>query len=295
MGLFTKRAHQEDAPSSDTLDPEQDVLRLQHELQEINVSLKESKDQLQSVRDEYTMTVSDVMKIKKELNDKRETNRKLQAQNRNIEMQIEQGRKILQSSHKDIELAKQTATTLSKLKADTESEKMTQAKIQHEIRSAHDELNALKADMSRRHEQSRSLNQELARLTAELDTSRERIPQSKVTDVLKQLAVYKSRLVESDAESQKLRTDLESSVAMIQELRKRLQSAEAQKPAQNTTSNSKIMEAASSIVSSYRYRLAAARKEIDTAQQTADTLRSELKRIKKENASLRKSLRNHDV
>lgn len=291
MGLFTKREYKEDpTPSSSRLDPNQEMMNLRKEMQKINISLKESKDQLQSVRDEYTITVSDIMKIKKEINNKREIRKKLIMQNRNIEMQIEQGRKILQSSHKDIDLVKKTSTDLSILEAEIKSKKSEYAKMQAEIKSARDELSGLNADLQRRRTQSRLLNQELTRLAAELDQSRARIPQNQASDAIKNLSVYKSRLVEANAECQKLRIDLESSTAMIQELRQRLKSAETQRATPHASpqlSNRKIVEAASSLVASFRSRLAATQEELTQAHQTADILRSELEKIKKENALLK--------
>lgn len=299
MGLFAKREYKEDpTPSAPQLDPNQEMMNLRKELQKISISLKESKDQLQSVRDEYTATVSDIMKIKKEINSKRETHKKLIMQNRNIEMQIEQGRKILQSSHKDMDLVKKTSTDLSRLEAEIKSKKSEYAQIQAEIKSARDELDMLNGDLQRRRTQSRLLNQELTRLAAELDQSRAHIPQNQASDAIKNLSVYKSRLVEANAESQKLRIDLESSTAMIQELRQRLKSAEIQRSASRAPdqpSNRKIVEAASSLVASFRSRLADAQEELAQAHQTSDMLRGELENVKKENALLRTSLRSHDT
>ena len=299
MGLFTKREYKEDpTPSGPQLDPNQEILSLRKELQKISISLKESKDQLQSVRDEYAITVSDIMKIKKEINSKREIHKKLIIQNRNIEMQIEQGRKILQSSHKDMDLVKKTSTDLSRLEDEIKSKKIEYAKMQSEIKSARDELSALNGDLQRRRTQSRLLNQELTRLSTELDRSRAHMPQNQASDAIKNISIYKSRLVEANAECQKLRIDLESSAAMIQELRQRLKSVETQRSTPHTSpqrSNRNIIEAASSLVASFRSKLATAQKELTQAHQTADALRNELEKIKKENASLKMSLRSHDA
>lgn len=299
MGLFTKREYKEDpTPSGPQLDPNREILSLRKELQKINISLKESRDQLQSVRDEYTMTVSDIMKIKKEINTKREIRKKLIIQNRNIEMQIEQGRKILQSSHKDMDLVKKTSADLSRLEVEIKSKKSECAKMQAEIKSARDELGVLNGDLQRRRTQSRLLNQELTRLGVELDQSRAHIPQNQASEAIKNLSVYKSRLVEANAECQKLRIDLESSTAMIQELRQRLKSVETQKSTLHASpqpSNRKIVEAASSLVASFRSRLTATQEELTQARQTADMLRNELEKIKKENALLKVSLRDHDT
>lgn len=299
MGLFTKREYKEDpAPSDSQLDPNREVLRLRNELRKINASLKEAKDQLQHVRDEYTTTVSDIMKIKKEINSKRETQRKLLMQNRNIEVQIEQGRKILQSSHKDLDLVKKTSTDLSRLEDEIKHKKLARAKIHAEIKSARDELGELNADLQRRRTQSSLLNQELARLAVELDQSRAHIPKDQASNALKNLAVYKSRLVEANAENHKLRIELESSTTMIQELRDRIESVERRRSTSRTSSqqsNRRIIETASSLVASYKSKLTVAKEELAGARRTSVALQNKLEKIKKENALLKMSLRGHDV
>lgn len=290
MGLFTKKEYKDDPEPPSSLDPESELQSLREQLHNIKISISESEAQLQSVRDEYTAAISDIMKIKKEINSKRETRRKLTMQNRNIEMQIEQGRKILQSGHKDIDLLEKTAADLSLLEADMESKKAEYANIQSQIKAARDELDAVKSDLHRRQTQSKLLNQELARLTKDLDRSRAHIPQDGAPDAIKNLAVYKSRLVEANAESQKLRIDLESSAAMIQELRQKLKSAEAQKSDDSIQqSNRKIVEAASSLVASFKRKLATAQDELAQAHRTSDALRRELADVKRENASLKSS------
>lgn len=282
MDLFRRR--KPDDPTEEENPPgdlSAEATRLQASVREREVQIREADARLGTVRSEYTATVSNLMKIKKEINDMREERERLGRQHTNIVMQIEQGRKILKGSHRDLDLAEKAAADLEKIRSELDSATQECRREQGRLHKIRRDLTDVTNEVARRSRENESLAREWEDLDAKLANAATRVDSPGVSaDAAgdkgdggpgSELDHYRSRLAETDAERRNMRAQLAERDETIQDLRRRLAEAELEKPGSDqdlaaTQSDKGVIEAASALVGSYRTRLAKAEKDLADAR-----------------------------
>lgn len=282
MDLF-KRRKPDNPPEEETPrdDLSAEATRLQADVREREVQIREADARLATVRSEYTATVSNLMKIKKEINDIREERERLERQSTNIVMQIEEGRKILKGSHRDLDLAEKAAADLEKIRSELDSTTQECRREQSRLNKIKRELADTTGEVARRSRE----NESLARAREELDAklanttagagspgvSADAARGEGAGGASSELDRYRSRLAETDAERRKMRAQLAERDETIQDLRRRLAEAELEKSGSDQDlaapqSDKGVIEAASALVGSYRTRLAKAEQDLADAR-----------------------------
>lgn len=281
MDLFRRR--KPDDPTEEENQPgdlSAEVTRLQAGVREREVQIREADARLATVRSEYTATVSNLMKIKKEINDMREERERLGRQSTNIVMQIEEGRKILKGSHRDLDLAEKAAADLEKIRSELDSTTQECRREQSRLHKIKRELTDVTDEVARRSRENESLAREWEDLDAKLANAATRVGSPGVSadaagdegdgGAGSEPDRYRSRLAEMDAERRNMRARLAERDETIQDLRRRLAELEKSGSDQDLAapqSDKGVIEAASALVGSYRTRLAKAEKDLADARQ----------------------------
>lgn len=245
MNLFGRREEIAPDPETPAPEPSQD---------EADTMLAEAMERLESARSEYDSLVSDIMRMKKEINNQRETRRILEIQNSDIQARIQDGRKILKTSHKDMELAERAAAEMMRIKSEIESSKQEHRRLADKVQSEQNRLAAVKLELqntSKIHETQDKLQKRVDELKAQLASA------PSPADI----ASYKSKLDTAVAENRTLRARLEASTRLISELRQNA-SVTAPEPSRRG-----VVEAASNLVSQYKARLAETQQELERTRQ----------------------------
>ena len=274
MGLFTKKKEITEEKISHTSTSLSD---LQDQLREYQTKIQEAKTKLDTVRSEYATTITNLMKIKKEINEKKEAKIMMEQQNTNLQMQIESGRKILRESYHDISLAEKTGQDLNQLKEDLQTKTSEYKEIQIQISISNDYLaasrNELKSlrneiqksaanvadidrDIESKHHRISELNLEQNRLEQELintKSSRNTLS-TKLADVQKLLS---DTIIDRD----QLRERLESQKILVRDMESRFESSLTTPPSRPSDKN--VIKAASTLVASYRAKISKIQKELD--------------------------------
>lgn len=282
MDLF-KRRKPDNPPEEETPrdDLSAEATRLQASVRECEVQIREADARLATVRSEYTATVSNLMKIKKEINDMREERERLERQSTNIVMQIEEGRKILKGSHRDLDLAEKAAADLEKIRSELDSTTQECRREQSRLNKIRRALADTTGEVARRSRENESLAREREGLDAKLVNATAGAGSPGVSadtaggegdgGAGSELDRYRSRLAETDAERRKMRAQLAERDETIQDLRRRLAEAELEKSGSDQDlaapqSDKGVIEAASALVGSYRTRLAKAEQDLADAR-----------------------------
>ena len=278
MDLF-KRRKQDDPTEAERLqgDLSEEVARLRADVQDRDSQIREADARLATVRSEYTATVSNLMKIKKEINDMREERERLERQGTNIRMQIEDGRKILKSSHRDLDLAEKAAADLARIRSELDSTMQERRREQSRLDKIKRELADVANEVAQRSRENESLAREREDLDAKLadkaaGSASPDAAAARDKGAGSELDIYRSRLAETDAERRNMRAKLAERDEAIQDLRRRLAEADLEKPGSDQDlaappPDKGVIEAASALVGSYRTRLAKAEKDLADARQ----------------------------
>lgn len=276
MDLFRRRKQDDPAESEGMRgDLAEEAERLRADVRERDSQIREADARLATVRSEYTATVSNLMKIKKEINDIKEERERLERQSTNIRMQIEEGRRILKGSHRDLDLAEKAAADLERIRSELDSATQERRREQSRLDRIKRELADVAEEVARRSRENESLVREWRDLDAKLadgaaaGSGSPEAAAAKDGGAGSELDLYRSRLAETDAERRKMRAQLADRDETIQDLRRRLAEAELEKsgPDQAAPPSDKgVIEAASALVGSYRTRLAKAEKDLAVAR-----------------------------
>lgn len=276
MDLFRRRK-QDDPTEAERLqgDLSDEVARLRADVRDRDSQIREADARLATVRSEYTATVSNLMKIKKEINDMRGERERLERQGTNIRMQIEDGRKILKGSHRDLDLAEKAAADLARIRSELDSTMQERRREQSRLDKIKCELADVASEVAQRSRENESLAREREDLDAILadkaaGSASSDAAATKDERAGSELNLYRSRLAEMDAERRNMRAQLAERDKMIQDLRGRLAEPKKSDSDQDLTapqSDKGVIEAASALVGSYRTRLAKAEKDLADARQ----------------------------
>lgn len=261
MGLFKKKS--DDAAERDLhRDLTEEISEMQGKLRVRGEQLREADARLGTVRSEYDQTVSDLMRIKKEINNAKEEQERLSRINDGIRMQIEEGRRTLRVSHKDVEMARRTATDLEGATAELEEKVALGKRMDKSLEAAQKRLDDTNSEITRRERRRVDLQR-----TAEMEAQQ---------NVAKKLAATEAQLAESEAEREDLAEDLAARVRMVDNLQERLAVAEARlrEPASRPPPDRGVVEAATAMVASLRGRLDEALGDLEEARRQLDEARA---------------------
>ena len=215
----------------------EDLASLDNQIQERKTQLEDIEGQLQSTHAEYDRTVSDLMSIKKEINSQREERERLELMAGGIRSQIEEGRRILRESHHDMEVARRTSADLEKVTEELEEKKEQCKDIDRLLDVAQGRLAKINTD------------------------TKEQQPTDVQTSHVQDL---ERRLAESETQREALASRLEENASRIAEMEKRLAKPA---PTQDRNADQKVMEAATTLVSSMRKRMDASQAELERLRQ----------------------------
>lgn len=290
MGLFGRR--RESGDSEDSGAPRHDLAgdaaQLEERLRAYNERISEASGRLDEINAEYNAAVSDLMRIKKEINDRREEKGRLDVQNINIQTQIAEGRQVLRSSHRDLDLAEKASADLERIRAELEAKTQECRKEQGRLDRIKRELAAVTEEVAQRTRENESLAREREDLDAKLAEAAAR-PDRKGAESRKDghtrggqtVAEYESKMKAADAEIRNMRARLADQAETIRNLKTRLDTAEPAKldgAAVASAPDKGVIEAASSIVASFRVRLAETEKDLAAVRRELDQERA--RRIK---------------
>ena len=250
MGLFKKKP--DDSAERDLhRNLTAEIAELQENLRVKGDQLRDADKRLVTVRSEYDQTVSNLMRIKKEINDARDEQERLSRINDGIRMQIEEGRRTLRDSHKDLEMARRTAADLEGTTAELEKKTAMGERADKDLAAAQKRLDAINSEIKRR-EQRRADMQRTAEMEAQRNTARK-------------LAAAEARLAELEAERDETAEELAARVRMVENLQERLAAAEARlrESESRPPSDQGVVKAATAMVASLRDKLDATRRELE--------------------------------
>ena len=149
MGLFGKKKEEEAETISQNSEEyvlkeelESEVEKLQQEYRTKQDELEEIARKIQSVKEEYDSTVSNLMLVKKELNQKKMEHDIIQRECQEMGERIKNAEKIKDS--KSIEEFKQTEENLEKIKQELGKFKKEQEEIKDEIEQSKSELHNIR-------------------------------------------------------------------------------------------------------------------------------------------------------
>ena len=261
MGLFKKK-------SDDTAERDlhrnlaAEISELQETLRVRTGQLREADERLGTVRSEYDQTVSSLMRIKKEINDAREEQGRLSRINDGIHIQIEEGRRTLRDSHKDVEMARRTTADLAGATAELEEKSALGKRMDESLEEAQKRLDGINSEIMQR-ERRRVDLQRTAGAEAQQDAA-------------KKMAATEARLAKSEAEREDLAEELAARVRMVDNLQERLAAAEARlrESASRPPSDRGVMEAATATVALLRSRLNATVAELEKVRRQLDEERA---------------------
>ena len=230
---------------------------LQNRLKEQNAHLQKGDSQLHTIRAEYDQIVSNLMKIKREINDKKEEQVRLEHLNKGIRMQIEDGRRILRGSYKDFEMARRTAADLERLTAELEEKRLLCNKTNVEVERVQGRLTEMGVEM-----------EQLQKKRQDMDSSLQQ-------NLSSELAEYKSRLASSEDQRNQMAEQMNALTQMVTNLKQRLASSEARLQERSTQNPDKgVVEAASALVASFRIKLTTLQEELADAKSQLDKERA---------------------
>lgn len=261
MGLFKKKP--DDTAERDLhRNLTEEISELQESLRVRRDQVREADERLGTVRSEYDQTVSSLIRIKKEISDAREEQERLSRINDGIRMQIEEGRRILRDSHKDVEMARRTAADLEGANAELEEKAALGKRMDKSLAGAQKRLNEINSEITQRERQRVDL-----RRTDELEAQQ---------SAAKKLAATEARLAESEAERENLAGELAARMRMVDNLQERLAAAEARmrEPASRPPPDQRVVEAATAMVASLRGRLNGALAELEEVRRQLDEARA---------------------
>ena len=261
MGLFKKK-------SDDTAerDLHQNLTTAISELQETlrarAEQLREADERLGTVRSEYDQTVSSLMRIKKEINDAREEQGRLSRINDGIHIQIEEGRRTLRESHKDVEMARRTTADLAGATAELEEKAALGRRMDKSLEEAQKRLDAINSEIIQREQKRVGLQQ-----VAETEDRQ---------NIAKKLAETEARLAESEDQREGIAEELAARVRMVDNLQERLATAEARlaESASRPPSDRGVIEAATATVALLRNKLNATLTELEKVRRQLDEERA---------------------
>lgn len=286
MGLFGKR--RESGDSEDRGAPRHDLAgdaaQLEERLRTYNEQISEASGRLDEINAEYNAVVSDLMRIKKEINDRREEKGRLDVQNTNIQTQIAEGRQVLRSSHRDLDLAEKAAADLERIRAELEAKTQECRKEQSRLDRIKRELAAVTEEVAQRTRENESLARERDGLDAKLAETAARLGRKGAESQKgghpqdgSMAAEYEAKMKAADVEIRSMRTQLADRAETIRDLKARLDAAESAKldgAAAASASDKGVIEAASSIVASFRVRLAETEKDLAAVRRELDQERA---------------------
>ena len=294
MGLFGKR--RESGASEDRGaprdDPAGDAAQLEERLRAYNEQISEASGRLDEINAEYNAAVSDLMRIKKEINDRREEKGRLDVQNTNIQTQIAEGRQVLRSGHRNLDLAEKAAADLKQIRADLDAKTHECRKEQGRLDRIKRELAAVTEEVAQRTRENESLARErdgldarLAETAAHLDRKGAESRKVDHPQGGRTATEYEAKMKAADADIRSMRAQLADRDATIRDLKARLDAAEsarldaAESPkldgtAAPSASDKGVIEAASSIVASFRTRLAETEEDLAAVRRELDQERA---------------------
>lgn len=261
MGLFKKKP--DDTAERDLhRDLTEEISGLRESLRVRGEQLREADERLETVRSEYDQTVSSLIRIKKEINGAREEQKRLSRINDGIRMQIEEGRRILRDSHKDVEIARRAAADLEGANAELEEKASLGKRMATSLEDAQKRLNEINSEITQREQRRVDLQR-----TSELEAQQ---------SVAKRLVAAEARLAESEVERENLAGELAARLRMVDNLQERLAAAEARlrEPASRPPPDQRVVEAATAMVASLRGRLNRALVELEEARRQLDEERA---------------------
>ena len=261
MGLFKKK-------SDDTAERDlhrnltAEISALQETLRARAEQLREADERLVAVRSEYDQTVSSLMRIKREINDAREEQGRLSRINDGIHIQIEEGRRTLRDSHKDVEIARRTSADLAGVTAELEEKAALGKRMDKRLEEAQKRLDEINSEITQRERRQVDLQQ-----SAEMEARQ---------DAAKKLVAAEARLAKSEAEREELTEELAARMRMVENLQERLAAAEARlaESASRPPSDRGVMEAATATVALLRSRLNATVTELEKVRHQLDEERA---------------------
>lgn len=148
MGLFGKKKEEIETVSQNSEEYvlkeelEAEVEKLQEEFRAKQSQLDEITQKIKSVKEEYDVTVGNLMLVKKELNQKKMEHDIIQRECKEMEARIKNAEKIKDS--KSIEEFKQTEENLSKLKQELEEFTEKQKELKEEIERSKSDLHNIR-------------------------------------------------------------------------------------------------------------------------------------------------------
>ena len=261
MGLFKKKP--DDTAERDLhRDLTGEISEMRENLRVRGDQLREADEQLGSIRSEYDQTVSSLIRIKKEISDAREEQERLSRVNDGIHMQIEEGRRILRDSHRDVEMARRTAEDLEGANAELEEKAALGKRMDKSLADAQKRLDEINSEITEREQRRAGLQR-----TAESEAHQ---------SVAKKLVDTEVRLAESEAERESLAAELATRLSMVDNLQERLAAAEARlrDPASRPPPDRRVVEAATAMVASLRDRLNKTLAELEDVRRQLDEARA---------------------
>lgn len=262
MGLFRKKRDDSEERRLHR-DLSDEIPRLQEAARERGAEVQEAESRLRSVRAEYDQVLSNLMSTKKEINDRREEKERLERVNEGIRMQIDEGRRTLKGSHKDMDLARRAAVDLERVTSDVKAKTAQSSTLDSKVRRAQKRLDKINAQMG-------TADGKRAKIERDAQRAAQR-------ELAREVSKYKSRLSDAEAERNRLQSQLDAHVEMVENLKQRLSIAEEQlqAPAPQQQPNKGVVEAASALVASFRERLAESQDELARTRQRLAKLERE--------------------
>lgn len=256
MGLFRKKEVDDSVEQGLRRDLADEISDLQNQVRQQNKSLQESASQLDTVRSEYDVIVSNLMKIKKEINAQRQERTRLEQINTGLREEIAKSKDILRDNNKNLESAKTVANDLAQITA-----KLERAKKEYkEVKGG---LARTQADSAK------SVHKKQDDGTA--------ISESK--DILQ----YKERLTTLESERENLQSQIQDNHKMVGKLQEQLALAQirSRKPVPKQDPDKNVVKAASEMVLSARKRMLDAKNELKKEKSLHDATKKELEKYKK--------------
>lgn len=249
MGIFTRKP---DDSTERALhgDLTAEISALESQLHTKKGQLTESEARLAEVRSEYDRMVSDLIRIKKEINDKKKERESLEHIAGGVRIQVEEGRRALKECHRDVDLARRAAADLERITAEVDEKSAHLGRMDAEAKSARQRLAGINSDVQRQEQQ-----------LADLKQAAEAAARQNITT---KLSEYQSQLDSSEAERKRLIAQLDARVSMVENLTQRLADAEARLrdhvPRQPPERG--VVQAATALVASLRAKLNASQAEL---------------------------------
>ena len=170
MGLFAKKREITD---NDSIQTPQEVVDLQDRLRECEEDIQEAESRLKTIRAEYNTTITNLINIKKEINEKKEEQKRLSQQNVNLQMQVEQSREILRDSYHDRTVAEKTVADLRQADTDLKA-KITEYKaVERRLSDAEKRLAAMQDEIQVINKETEQGRASIERIDADIESKRE--------------------------------------------------------------------------------------------------------------------------